>query len=86
MCRSFDEGGRGVGAERRKRDREMLPTVAVGWRALPLRDEEAGRFREVVGVFNSRQPNKLAIDREMFSGCVDAGLICSCAAIQLRRP
>ena len=59
----FDEGGRGVGAEHRKRGREMLPTVALGWQALALRGEKAGRFREVVGVFNSRQPNKLAIDR-----------------------
>ena len=42
--------GRGVGAERRTRGGEMLPTLAVGWRASELRDEEAGRFREVAGV------------------------------------
>ena len=29
---------------------EMLTTLAVGWRALALRSEEAGCFREVAGV------------------------------------
>ena len=29
---------------------EMLPTLAGGWRASALRDEEAGRFRKVAGV------------------------------------
>ena len=28
----------------------MLPTLAVGWQASVLKDEEAGRFREVPGV------------------------------------
>ena len=50
--------GRGVGAEceargvaeRRTRGGEMLPTLAVGWRASELRGEEAGRFRKVAGV------------------------------------
>ena len=42
--------GRGVGAERRTRGGEMLPTLAVGWRVSELRGEEAGRFREVAGV------------------------------------
>ena len=41
---------RGV-AERRTRGGEMLPTLAVGWRASAWRGEEAGRFREVAGVF-----------------------------------
>ena len=79
-----------MGAERRTRGGEMLPTLAVGWRASLLRGEEAGCFREVAGVsivaagsqFNSRQPgglNKLEID---LSGSVDAGfVILSCATI-----
>ena len=52
-------------AERRTRGGEMLPTLAIGWRASALRGEEAGRFREVAGVsifaagFNSRQPSGL---------------------------
>ena len=70
-------GEGGVGGERRTRGREMLLTLAVGWRASALRGGEAGRFRKVAGVsivlqavhihgrqFNSRQPsclNKLAI-------------------------
>ena len=29
----------------------MFPTLAVGWRALALRGEEAGRFHEVAVVF-----------------------------------
>ena len=37
-------------AERRTRGGEMLPTLAVGWRASALSGEEAGRFREVAGV------------------------------------
>ena len=37
-------------AERRTRGGEMLPTLAVAWRASELRGEEAGRFREVAGV------------------------------------
>ena len=37
-------------AERRTRGGEMLPTRAIGRRASALRSEEAGRFREVVGV------------------------------------
>ena len=69
----------------------MLPTLVVGWRASELRPEEAGRFRKVAGCpsllqavrvrgrqFGSRQPsdlNKLAIDREMFSGSVNAGFV-----------
>ena len=32
------------------RDGEMLPTIAVGLRALALRGKEAGRFREVAGM------------------------------------
>ena len=44
-------GGWGPSAERlRARDGEMLTTLAVGWRALESRSEEAGRFREVAGV------------------------------------
>ena len=39
-----------MGAERRTRGGEMLPTLAGGWRASALRGEEAGRFREVAGV------------------------------------
>ena len=31
---------------------ETLPTLAVGWWASAVRGEEAGRFREVVGVSN----------------------------------
>ena len=42
--------GWGGGAEREARGGEMLPTLAVGWRASALRGEEAGRFREVAGV------------------------------------
>ena len=38
----------GVGGE--ARGGEMLPMLAVGWRASALWDEEAGRFREVAGV------------------------------------
>ena len=34
---------RKVGAERRTRGREMLPTLAVGWRASAARGDEAGR-------------------------------------------
>ena len=37
----------GVG-ERRRRGREMLLTLAEGWRASVLRGEEAARFREVL--------------------------------------
>ena len=37
-------------AERRTRGGEMLPKLAVSWRASKLRGEEAGRFREVAGV------------------------------------
>ena len=36
-------------AERRTRGGEMLPTLAVGWRASALRGKEAGHFREVAG-------------------------------------
>ena len=44
-------GGRARGvAGRRTRGREMLPTLAVGWRASALRAEEAGRVRKVAGV------------------------------------
>ena len=50
LCRSLDEGGGGEGAERRTQGGEMLPTLAVGWRASALRSEEAGRFLEVAGV------------------------------------
>ena len=39
-----------MGAERKVRGGEMLPTPAVGWRASELRGEEAGRFRNVAGV------------------------------------
>ena len=39
-----------MGAERRTRGGEMLPTLAVGWRASALGGEEGGRFREVAGV------------------------------------
>ena len=38
------------GGQRRTRGGEMLPTLAVGWRATAGRGEEAGRFREVGGV------------------------------------
>ena len=38
-----DGGGQAWGGE-------MLPTLAVGWWALALRGEEAGRFREVAGM------------------------------------
>ena len=41
--------GRDV-AERRTRGGEMVPTLAVGWRASASRGEEAGPFREVAGV------------------------------------
>ena len=40
--------GRGVWAKPEARGGEMLPTLAVDWRASELR--EAGRFREVAGV------------------------------------
>ena len=40
---------RGV-VERGTRGGEMLPMLAVGWRASALRGEEAGRFREVAAV------------------------------------
>ena len=65
----------------------MLPTLSVGWRASALRGEETEHFREVGGMsivvaggrlFNKRQPNglnRLAIDREMFSGSADAGFV-----------
>ena len=43
--------GGGVGAERSTRGGEMPPTLAIGLRASTLRGEEAGRFREVAGVF-----------------------------------
>ena len=39
-----------MGAERRTRGGEMLPTLAVGWRASELRSKEAGRFPKVAGV------------------------------------
>ena len=39
---------RGV-TERRMRGGEMLPTLAVDWRASVLRDNEAGRIHEVAG-------------------------------------
>ena len=64
---------RAMGVERKVRNGEMLPTIAVGWRASALRGEEAGRFREVAGLsivaaggprsrihFNSRQPSGLS--------------------------
>ena len=44
---AFRRGGCG---EREARGGEMLPTLAVGWRASALRGEEAGCFREVDGV------------------------------------
>ena len=45
------DGGWGPSAGRRwARGREMLTTLAVGWRALALRSEEAGHFHEVAGV------------------------------------
>ena len=37
----------GGGGGSRVRGGEMLPTLAVGWRASALKGEEAGRFREV---------------------------------------
>ena len=40
-----------MGAERSTRGGEMPPTLAIGLRASTLRGEEAGRFREVAGVF-----------------------------------
>ena len=40
---------RGV-ADRRTRGGEMLPTLAVGWRASALRGGKAGRFRRVAGM------------------------------------
>ena len=44
-------GGWGPSTGRRRaQGREMLTTLAVGLRALALRSEEAGRFREVAGV------------------------------------
>ena len=39
-----------MGAERRLRGREMLPTLVVGWQVSELRGEEAGCFHEVAGV------------------------------------
>ena len=42
--------GGGVGAERRTRGEEKLPTLAVGWRSSAERGEEAVRFCEVTGV------------------------------------
>ena len=74
-------------AERRTRGGEMLPMLVVGWRVSELRDEEAGRFREVAGVSivaagglrsRRRHPsglNKLSIDQDTFSGSVDAGFV-----------
>ena len=43
-------GGGGGGGERRTRGGEMLPTLAVGWRASGLRGEQAGHFHEAAGV------------------------------------
>ena len=40
----------GVEADHEARGGEMLPTLAVGWRASALRGEEAGCFREVAGM------------------------------------
>ena len=45
VSRCGREGGKEGGAERRTRGREMLPTLAVGWRASVVRGDEAGRFR-----------------------------------------
>ena len=39
-----------MSAKRRMRGGEMLPMLAVGWRASALRGKEAGRLREVAGV------------------------------------
>ena len=39
-----------MGAEREVRGGEMLPMLAVGWRASVLRGKEAGHFHEVAGV------------------------------------
>ena len=49
LCRSFNEGGEwGLSIER---EVERGPDAGgIGWRASVLRDEEAGRFREVAGV------------------------------------
>ena len=38
------------GGERRTRGGEILPTLAVGWRASGLRGEQAGHFHEAAGV------------------------------------
>ena len=43
-------GGRGVGAECTTRGGDILPTLAVAWRASVMWGEEAGRFHKVVGV------------------------------------
>ena len=49
--KSLSVGGWGPSVERRRaQNGEMLKTLAVGWRALELRSEEAGHFREVAGV------------------------------------
>ena len=40
----------GGGGGSQARGGEMLPTLAVGWRASVLRDEKAGHFHEVAGV------------------------------------
>ena len=47
---TVQEFRRGWGGGRRARGGEMLPTLAVGWRASALRGEEAGRFCEAAGV------------------------------------
>ena len=56
-----------MGDERQARGGEMLLTLHVGSKALTLRDEEAGHFREVADVsvrirsrhFNGRLPSGL---------------------------
>ena len=58
-----------MGAERRTRSGEMLPKLAVGWRASALRGEEAGRFREVAGMSNrSCRRSAFAVDSRQPSG------------------
>ena len=50
-CVGVSTRGRGeVGAERRMRGGELVPTLAVGWRASASRGEKAGCFCEVAGV------------------------------------
>ena len=89
--------GEGVGVEcevrgvvkHRMQGREMLPMLAVGWRASAVRGEEGGRFRKVVGVsifhFNSRMSllqDKFQ-DTQLHCQCFHILLLCSPSSVFL---